>query len=70
MVTLPLIGTSVTVLKPKVTVPVLIVPGTRSVALVNAIATPAVSWLPRASVAKGVANWRSTEVATLKVAAA
>jgi len=59
MVTFPPIGTAVTVVKPKVTVPVLTVPGTASVAVVKARLTPVPSWPPRATVFAGVANWRS-----------
>ena len=66
----PPMGTGFIVVKPSVTVPVLTVPGTLSVPVVNAMSTPVVSWLPRARVALAEANCMSTDVATLKVAAA
>jgi len=50
MVMVPPMGTAVTVLKPRVTVSVLTVPGTWSAAAVKAISFPSVSWPPRARV--------------------
>ena len=49
-------GIAVADVKPRVTAPVLRVPGTRSVEVTNAMATPAVSWPPRATVAAAVGN--------------
>jgi len=46
----PLTGTAVAVVKPKVTLPVFTVPGTLSPATINAMFTPEVSWPPRATV--------------------
>jgi len=51
MVMVPPMGTAVTVVNPRVTVPVFKVPGTLSPAVVKARSTLVVSWLPRATVA-------------------
>ena len=51
MVIFPPMGTAVTVVNPRVTVPVLTVPGILSPAVVKARSTLVVSWSPRATVA-------------------
>ena len=61
-VILPPMGIAVADVKPRVTAPVLTVPGTLSAAVANAMPTPEVSWTLRNTVAGAVANNRSTLV--------